>query len=359
MQFSVDGEVKQALIENYGKIEAIEGDVLVSLRAAHKTIKMVVNADGVTPANAIEEVNGVFRLVNQALVKADKVLIDGGKSSKITAQGTIDASNPKEGKSGGTVHLLGDRVELQGARIDASGDRGGGTVLVGGDYQGKGKVANAITTTMDPSSKIVADAYSKGDGGKVIVWADNTTLFDGKIFARGGSLGGNGGFVETSGKQDLGCEFGFVDTSAPMGKFGTWLLDPASIVIAATGPASIAQCSAPNCANANNRTISAATLQAAAANVALCAQNAVGSFITVSVPITMTNVGISLTMTAGSTNVGPINLNSSLTTKGALISLVGVVTVGGTGATLDTTNAGASPAGRTFLFLVLSMEVSH
>ena len=67
IQFSVDGELKQALIENYGNIEAANGDVEISLSTAKDAIKMVVNTDGITPADSIEEVGGIIRLVNSSV----------------------------------------------------------------------------------------------------------------------------------------------------------------------------------------------------------------------------------------------------------------------------------------------------
>ncbi|MCS6813421.1 MAG: CHAT domain-containing protein, partial [Cyanobacteria bacterium] len=101
-------------------------------------------------------------------------------------------------------------------------------------------------------STIAADALQAGNGGKIIVWADNTTRFLGGITARGAGqvlgdrfevLGfnpalspltpniSNGGFVEVSGKQTLLFR-GQVDTSAPLGRHGTLLLDPDEITIA-------------------------------------------------------------------------------------------------------------------------------
>ena len=52
-------------------------------------------------------------------------------------QGKVDVTAPSAGAKGGKVQLLGERVGLfDGAKVDASGGAGGGTVLVGGDYLG-------------------------------------------------------------------------------------------------------------------------------------------------------------------------------------------------------------------------------
>ena len=71
---------------------------------------------------------------------------------------------------------------------------------------------------------------SSGDGGKVILWADDTTYFYGGISAIGGYKNGDGGFVETSGKNYLDFD-GRVDVAAINGMGGTVLLDPTSITL--------------------------------------------------------------------------------------------------------------------------------
>ena len=119
------------------------------------------------------------------------------------------------GETGGTIAITGDKVGLvDRAVVDASGHAGGGSVLVGGDYQGKNAaVRNASRTYVGPDATIRVDAIVNGDGGKAIVWADDATQFYGAISARGGPAGGNGGFVETSGKAVLEST-GIVDASA-------------------------------------------------------------------------------------------------------------------------------------------------
>ena len=144
--------------------------------------------------------------------------------------GTVEATG--ESGKGGSVQALGVRVGVIGEGvIDASGETGGGAVLVGGDFQGANPdIQNAERTYIGADGVIRADARTTGDGGRVIVWADGDTRFHGSISARGGAESGNGGFVETSGKQHLTFN-GQVDTRAPNGVVGQLLLDPTNIEI--------------------------------------------------------------------------------------------------------------------------------
>lgn len=153
--------------------------------------------------------------------------------------GELDVS----GQTGGNVQVLGQQVGLLGAIVRASGTRGGGTILVGGDYQGRGNLPTARQTYVSPDSTLQADALQAGNGGRVIVWADKLTAFYGTITARGASQSpasglptqpSNGGFSEVSGKQTLIFR-GQVDLSAPNGTIGTLLLDPVDIRIVAGG----------------------------------------------------------------------------------------------------------------------------
>ena len=134
---------------------------------------------------------------------------------------------------GGTVQVLGNQVALlEQAKIDVSGPTGGGLVQVGGDYLGLGTLPTAQQTFVGSGVAINADATALGDGGRVIIWSDGATQFDGSITARGGLLGGKGGFVETSGKASLVvANSASVNVSAPKGEAGNWLIAPRSITI--------------------------------------------------------------------------------------------------------------------------------
>ena len=59
---------------------------------------------------------------------------------------------------------------------------------------------------MEEGATINADATVSGNGGKVVLWSNDVTWFDGQISVKGGSQGGNGGFVETSQSHHVGCD---------------------------------------------------------------------------------------------------------------------------------------------------------
>jgi len=159
---------------------------------------------------------------------AGKVVL-AAEAGQVVNSGSIEATS--NSGAGGSVQILGDQVGIiETAKVDVSGTDGGGEVLVGGDYKGQGEVRNALQTYVGKDAVINADATVSGDGGKVIVWADDATGFYGNISARGGELGGDGGFAEVSGKNMLDFA-GLVDLQAPVGMAGILLLDPTNITI--------------------------------------------------------------------------------------------------------------------------------
>ncbi len=221
VSLSVDGAAVDAAINNSGTLAADGGRVNLIARAQDAALETVINTSGIIRADTLSDRNGV-------------IVLDGGSSGVVSVSGTAQASGADAGETGGTVKVLGEYVGLfDGARIDASGDAGGGTVLVGGNWQGKGPEQNAFRTYADAGARISADAVRAGDGGTVVVWGDDTTRYFGSISAQGGEIAGNGGMVEVSGKRQLGFD-GAVNVGAPAGIGGTLLLDPDNIVLNTT-----------------------------------------------------------------------------------------------------------------------------
>ncbi|MBO0348774.1 filamentous hemagglutinin N-terminal domain-containing protein, partial [Phormidium pseudopriestleyi FRX01] len=233
-------------------VAAVPGESRVRIFQANHVLSLEVTPSDETPLTSqltpmsLPELltgSGVSH-ANQVQVNPDGTIALTGSHSQVPVEfGDAVASGELNvtGEAGGTVQVLGERVAVVGAHIDASGIDGGGTVLVGGEYQGQGPIPNASDTLVSRDSIISADALSQGDGGRVIIWADDTTTFRGTINARGGVEATdepqNGGFVEVSGKKNLIFR-GSVDLSAPNGSLGTLLLDPENIIIvSATGAA--------------------------------------------------------------------------------------------------------------------------
>src|SRR6476646_7483467 len=154
--------------------------------------------------------------------------IAGGQLSVANPEGATDASTPTLTPS---INILGTQVGLIDATLDASSPANGGVVRIGGDYQGQGQIPNAAFTYVSPTTSIQADSLHQGDGGRVIVWAEDSTRFYGSISVQGGPLGGNGGFIETSGKNYLDVTGASVRATSPQGNPGLWLLDPRNVTI--------------------------------------------------------------------------------------------------------------------------------
>ena len=124
------------------------------------------------------------------------IRIQGQGKGDVLVSGTIDASATTAGETGlpasgvgGRIEITGEHVGLVGdARLDASGPAGGGTILIGGDFQGGNPdIRNALATFVGRDTTINADATASGNGGKVIVWSDGSTRSYGAITARDGA----------------------------------------------------------------------------------------------------------------------------------------------------------------------------
>ncbi|CAN1210505.1 Filamentous haemagglutinin FhaB/tRNA nuclease CdiA-like TPS domain-containing protein [Tumidithrix helvetica PCC 7403] len=308
-------------------LTSVSGNSQVELRSPDAVLGLQVTSNAV-PSNwsgkitelpkLAELLTGKVPEANQVVVKADGslALVANPASTDIPVtngmtivSGLIDVSTPSLGK-GGVIGIFGEKVGLVNARISASGLNGGGTVLIGGDFQGKGIVPNAQQTYVSANSLIDANALFTGNGGRVVVWADQSTQFLGNISAKGGTQSGDGGFVEVSGKQNLDYR-GNVNTFATNGKTGTLLLDPNNITVITGGVNTVNEVSAFANLPANAQ-IDPVTLTAANANIVLQAT----SDITFANSVTL-NPGFGLTAQAGNT-INFINNASITTTNGAV-----------------------------------------
>ena len=364
--FEVESEILDtaldvdAAVNNSGSLFADGGQVLLTSRAAQDVFTRAINNDGIVQARRISNEGGVIRL--------------SASSGEVVSSGTLDAAGD-DGSTGGSVSLEGEKVGVAGgAVVNADGGTGGGTILVGGDVQGGGQMQAADYAYVGNGADISADALDDGDGGTVVVWAEETARVYGDISARGGATSGDGGFVETSGKGYLDFA-GTVDASAANGEAGTWLLDPEDIDIV-NANANITQGGdATNVTFTPTAADTTTTIDVAAINTALSngsnvnisttsAGTTTDGDITVSAAIAKSGdtggdgstlvldadndivVNQSISSTVGELNVdlqadGAIDINANVTTNGGSFTTANAANTSfdSTGATIDTSGA--------------------
>jgi filamentous hemagglutinin family protein len=228
INFSVDAPSSTAStgVVNSGKLLADGGKVLITAQAAAGVLDNVIDMAGVAETRSVSEQDG-------------EIILSGGDNGTVDVSGSLTATGDKSGQTGGTVKVLGNNVVLAStANINVSGDAGGGTIDVGGDAHGSGPDQDAGTATVNAGSILNASGITSGNGGNVVVWSNDNTQFAGSILAQGGAQGGNGGYVETSGGYLAIGNNASVNTLAPNGTTGTWLLDPSNITISTSADSS-------------------------------------------------------------------------------------------------------------------------
>lgn len=172
--------------------------------------------------------SGEIRATSASVDASGRVILAAQKDALVDGNTLILLDN-LSGR-GGRVEITGERVGLfDNATISARGVTGGGEILIGGDYRGANPAVRNAQMTHIASGVTLDAGASSGSGGRVIVWADDSTRAHGRIITAGGE---GGGFIETSGKRHL--DVGGIRIDA--GRGGQWLLDPYNIeVVAGSG----------------------------------------------------------------------------------------------------------------------------
>jgi filamentous hemagglutinin family protein len=228
-------------IQNSGTLSVPGGQILISAIPANQSVQL--RQAGSLLAYDLKAIPGNQTaslpqlLTGGQLNPADELVINGDKvelrrqmlPGSAIVTGRLDVS----GAEGGKVQILGSNVAAIDGSIAATGASQGGEVLIGGDFQGKGAVPNAERTVV--TSSIDVSAIDQGNGGRIILWSDRQTQAGGDAIARAGKQGGNGGFIEVSGKQGLSFT-GSVDVAGA--KAGTVLFDPEQIIFNERAPIS-------------------------------------------------------------------------------------------------------------------------
>ena len=249
-----DGNPLSATLDINGTISASGGLVEMKVADASDLLRQIISVKGIVKAHTIQQKDGVISIGGGDITLTDtaKLSVDADKGDagriKVHAQNIRSqadfSANAKQGK-GGNIDVTAKKglVHLVSGSFLADGHKQGGRIRIGGSFQGGGYnkkvsylsdkdkklfverwgaykvLASAKTTTIKSPVKMSANSVN-GDGGTVVVWADDTTTNKGTISATGKSSGGS---VEVSGKKIL-AESGL--GKIKLGNGGTVLLDP-------------------------------------------------------------------------------------------------------------------------------------
>ena len=277
-----NGKPVKALVANNGRIEG--ATVLLSARAAADLVTNVISIKGEVVAKSIGE-------------KGGHIVLDAGEGS----------------------------IALTGAKLDASGANGGGSITLGS--------VKTASVTADKATVLDASATQSGNGGSIYV-NSASTAFHGTAKAKGGAKSGDGGKIETSG-HELNVDGALVDTSAAHGVTGDWLLDPYDVTISTDSTSNNALSTGTYTPSGNDSVINVTDLQ-----------NALASS------------DVTITTGSSSSQAGDITVAAALTWSSSSklmldayhsIDINAPITVSGAGQVVLTTNDGGSGGDYTFL----------
>ncbi|MET0263043.1 MAG: filamentous hemagglutinin N-terminal domain-containing protein, partial [Rariglobus sp.] len=333
-----DGRPLTTAVSNTGVISNAGGRVILTGDAARSVMTSVVSNTGLIEATSLAGIAGQVDLI----ARSNGDVINSGNINVSSAAG-----------SAGRVLLSGGNVaQLGTVSADALGNGNAGSIDV--------RASEVVAIGAD--SVTTANAGQNGNGGSIIVIGEKTALVatGATLAARGGSQSGDGGFIETSGFQNLSIGT-FGDVSAANGAAGTWLIDPNNItIVAGTGNTGV------NNSNPFASTLSGAQLGVDLITAALAGGNVYittgtggseAGNITLSTALTYTG-GMGRTLTLNAHN--DIILNAAIASTNAALNLmlianydVGDFTASGTGAvfassTINTNGGSVTTAGVNF-----------
>ena len=291
------------VIGNQGTIDAHA--VEMAAKVEETLFNTVINQDGIVRANQISNEGGKINIYGES-ANGNMLVKNTGE---LHADGTL-------GVDGGDISVRGNTVENTG-KITANATDGGDGGNIG--------ISSTRLTDLRGGQISASALGNTGNGGKVMIWSDGNTNLrsNATILANGGRQGGDGGFIDLSGKNTVNW-WGRMDASAPHGAAGTIMLDPTDIVIDIGGADVVADDGNPATADTDNSVgncnagsgvacnVSAGTLDFAN-NVYLIATND----ITVNSAMNITTPGAYVRLAAANN----ININNNITTNNGNISL--------------------------------------
>src|SRR5210317_524574 len=225
IKYTIDKGTLNSLVQNKQAINTGDGIIILSAKGLSDVSQSVVKNTGTLKAESISKQGGKIYL--------------SAREGEVINSGTISTNSTED--KGGNIEITGDEITIEeNSKLTATGKTGGGQILVGGSWQNSdSSVYQSTITTVETDTLIDASATLNGDGGEIVIWSDITnnnsiTTVNGTLYAKGGSQGGDGGRIETSGYKLITTGVSG-SASALKGQSGLWLFDPTNITIGEAG----------------------------------------------------------------------------------------------------------------------------
>lgn len=259
---------------------------------------------------------GTITATNEAVLIGPRVANDGVIAAKVTG---LMAGNQV------SLDFAGDQLLSLAVDTGAAGGSAtnSGTITAnGGLVVMSAGTADTLLGTVVNNSGVIQARTITNEGG-VIKLLGNTVNVAGTLDASA-PIGGNGGFIETSGSVVNVAPGAKVSTLAAAGKTGTWLIDPNDFTIAASGGNMTGAAVADNLATTNFE-IQTATMGTAGGNGDIFVNDAItwGSNHTLTLTA-QRNVNVNKAITANGDSAGlilnagnNINISNAVTFAGA------------------------------------------
>lgn len=328
IKLEVSDAVLSQSVTNTGTITADGGEILLTAAQARHMVDALVTNTGTLRADTVTMPDGEIKKGSVTLstvgldlslpVSVDITETITIKPAQITNTGTISANGNAMDQVGGDILILADNILIgDGSVVTATGDSGGGSIRIGGDYQGGNGIPTSDMIYVSGQAILTASSTRRGNGGRIILWSDTNTRF----YGRAEAMGDEGGFIEISSK-------GFLDFSGTTnlhgrgGVNGTLLLDPTNITIS-TGANAFVSGATPFSPTVDDATsiLNVTTLESALASgnvlVQTRATGAQAGTITVSDAINWVS-GHTLTLDAHST----ITVNAAITANSGGLTMI-------------------------------------
>ena len=215
-------------IVNQGKITSTLGGYIALLAPEVRNAGVVVARGGTIVLAAGE----TYQLQFESNNTLTNILV-----SPSTVAAYIENGNAVQAPGGLIILSAQAANAIQGGVIKNTGSITADVLINDG-----GVIRLVASSSINQSGTISADASpsGSGNGGQISLVADlanpqSQTLVAGSISAKGGGQGGRGGFIETSGSFVHVDDQAQINTSAPRGTGGSWLLDPTDYTVGTGG----------------------------------------------------------------------------------------------------------------------------